>query len=86
MPIDLNKLRKIETPSPSQQAAGDGGGDVLVLLKMAGGAAPPDFVRVRGPIADGLYSAEIAAADLPRLDAHPAVESFSIAKPASRID
>ncbi|HZY48584.1 MAG TPA: hypothetical protein VFE64_02285 [Devosia sp.] len=85
MPIDLNKLQKIETPSPSQQA-GDKSGNVLVLLKMADGSAPPDFVRVRGPIADGLYSAEVAVADLPRLDAHPAVQSFSISKPASRID
>jgi len=81
MTIDLKSLRKLEAPSVSAQAREcDENERILVLIKLHPGAAPPTYIEPRGQISDQLFSSEILAADLPRLEADPAVESISLSR------
>lgn len=79
MAIDFKSLRKLETPSPSAALKGATGSDrVVVVVKMREGATRPAYVTERSRISSQLFTAEMTAADLPRLEAEPDVESVAL--------
>ena len=79
--MDYKSLKKLETPPPSAQSKPKGDEElVLVLVKLRKGAARPAYISPRSEITEQLFSAEIRAGDLARLDADPAVESVSISR------
>ena len=87
MPIKLSSLTKLETPAVSESArVRDDDERLMVLIKLREGAVPPDYVKARGKIASGMFSAEVRSADLVRLEKDPAVESMSVSRKVSIID
>ena len=81
MTINLASLQKLET-LPASEAAVPRANDepVVVLVKLRKGAFRPDYVRARGEISSQIFSAEMPASDLRRLEVDPAVESVSLAR------
>lgn len=81
MTIDLKSLKKLESlpASPSTRLADDET-SLLVLVKLRSGASCPDYVALRGGISECLFSAEITAATLGRLEADDAVESVAVSR------
>lgn len=81
MPKALPKLRKLQTPTASAQAHLELGEEgVLVLIKLREGAAPPDYVALRGRISERLLTVKVSTSELQRLEADPAVETFSVGR------
>jgi hypothetical protein len=81
MAIDLKLLRKLETLPASALAGGWEDADrLVVLVKIREGSCRPDYVTVRSNISQRIFSAEIQADDLRRLQADPSVESFSLSR------
>ena len=79
MPIDLKSLKKMETAEPSVQASPpDSAARLVVLVKLAKGAEKPDYLSPRAEIGPGIFSAEIEAGELERLESDPAIESVSL--------
>jgi hypothetical protein len=85
--MDLKSLRKLETLPSSAQAKPRGDDErVLVLVKLRDGAAQPSYVVPRARMGTGIFSAEVRAGDLSRLDSDPAVESMSLSRPLPVIE
>lgn len=81
MTIRLSSLSKLETVQASAQArAMDDSDRVVVLIKLREGAHHPSYVHIRKEFSSRLYSAELRANTLKRLETDPAVESFSISR------
>lgn len=80
MSIDLHNLKKLESLPASIQSQYDDHMRVLVLVKLRDGASCPDYVVVRGSMSDCLFSAEITAEDLWRLEADEAVVSITVSQ------
>jgi hypothetical protein len=78
MNIDLKSLRKLESLPTAQVADGDA--PLLVLVKLRDGAACPDYVTLRAGVSACMFSAEITAATLCRLEADDAVESVAVSR------
>ncbi|WP_376956558.1 hypothetical protein ABNQ39_07675 [Azospirillum sp. A26] len=82
MPIDLASLRKLESPSPSMLTQPlDDAQRVAVIVRLHANATAPDCLSSGRPIAPGIVTAEIAAADLAGLEADPAVRSIALSRP-----
>jgi hypothetical protein len=81
MPIDLKSLKKLESlPASAQVQDRNEHERLVVLIKLRLGASRPSFVAARSDISAQIFSAEIAASDLQRLEADPAVESVSLSR------
>lgn len=81
MPIDLKRLKKLESvPARTQAEPPAEGEKMVVLVKLRKGASRPDYVSPRAHISPDMFSAEIEATDLERLEADPGVESMSLSK------
>jgi hypothetical protein len=81
MPIDFKSLQKLETTSPSVSGKSlDSNARVVVLVKLRDGAKRPSFVTPRTQIAPRIFSAEISAGELQRLQTDPSVESMSLSQ------
>lgn len=81
MAIDLSKLRKLETPSASVQSRRPSDDEkMVVLVKLRQGFARPSYLVPRGEISAALFSTEVPASALQRIESDPAVESVSISK------
>jgi len=82
MTIDLKSLRKLESlPASAPTRLGeDDDASLLVLVKLRTGASCPDYVARRGELSDCLFSAEVTASTLVRLEADDAVESVAVSK------
>lgn len=81
MAIDLSKLRKLETPSASVQSRRPSGEDKLVVLvKLRQGSARPSYLTPRSEFSAALFSTEVPASTLQRIETDPAVESVSISR------
>lgn len=81
MAIDLSKLRKLEAPLVSVQSRRPSGDEkMVVLVKLRRGFARPSYLVPRGQISAALFSTEIPASALQRIESDPAVESIAIAK------
>lgn len=79
MAIDLSKLRKLETPSPSVQSRRPPEEErMVVLVKLRQGSARPGYLVPRSEISAALFSTEVPASTLQRIETDPAVESVSI--------
>lgn len=77
MPTDIKSLRKLEfSAAPLPQ----GKERVLVLVKLRSGAERPAYLSPRAEITPDMFSVEMAAEELVRLEADPAVESISLSK------
>lgn len=77
MPTDIKSLRKLEfSVAPLPQ----GNERVLVLVKLRSGAKCPPYLSPRAQITPEMFSVEMAAQELVRLEADPAVESVSLSK------
>jgi hypothetical protein len=82
MPIDFSSLKKVEgLPAFSQQPrhASNGlvrDGRVAVLVKLRQGEQRPSYLTPRAVFGPELFSAELDAEQLSRLDADPAIESI----------
>lgn len=81
MPFDFKSLQKLETPSPSVSAKGmDAGARLVVVVKTKEGAQMPSYVNVRSKISAQIFSGEMTAVDLPRLQADPSIESVALSQ------
>ena len=80
MAVDFKSFKKLETPAPSRQLGAQAEDLLTVLVKLRDGAVPPDYVSTRARITDGIFSAEIKAEDLARLEADPKVVSVSLSQ------
>lgn len=85
MSIDLSKLRKLELSPLSLQSPQRDDENVVILLKLKAGELRPSYVKLRMQISEDILSAELASADLARLEKDPAVESFSLSRALSAI-
>jgi hypothetical protein len=80
-------MKKLETVSPSVGAQPqDKDARVLVLIKLRPGAERPEYLVPRAEIAPGMFSAEVAAGDLERIESDPAVETMSLSRSVPLID
>lgn len=87
MSVDFKSLRKMETVPSSVQANPRSDNErVLVLVKIRKGFVRPPYVSPRAQIGTEMFSAEIRAGDLVRLENDPAVESMSLSRPLSNIE
>lgn len=83
MAIDLKKLRKLESlPASEFVRSRQEDERLVVLVKLRAGSARPEYVAPRGRISDRIFSVEIRAGELRRLEADPAVESVSMSRVA----
>jgi hypothetical protein len=81
MAIDLKSLKKLESLPASAQAGQRGDNErMLVLVKLRKGATQPSYVSARSEISAQMFSTEISAGDLARLEADPSVESVSLSR------
>jgi hypothetical protein len=79
MAINLSKLRKVETPSvQTQSRVLSDDESMVVLVKLHKGFGPPSYLEPRGSFSPELFSAEIPASILQRIESDPAVESVSV--------
>jgi hypothetical protein len=79
MPIDYKALKKLETLPASAQAMRDDE-RLLVLVKLRKDGRRPVGISARAEIGPQIFSAEIAAGELKRLETDPDVESVSISR------
>lgn len=81
MPIDYSSMKKLETVPPSVGAKPpEQDARVVVLIKLRPGAERPEYLVPRAEIAPGMFSAEVAAGDLERIESDPAVETMSLSR------
>jgi hypothetical protein len=81
MPIDFKSLKKLETAPPSVSGKPlDSNARIVVLVKLRDGAKSPSFVTPRTQITPRMFSAEINAGELQRLQTDPGVESMSLSQ------
>ena len=78
--MDLKSLKKLESMPAS---AGVSRGDderLLVLIKLREGAARPGYISPRAEMGPQIFSAEINAGQLARIESDPAIESVSVSR------
>jgi hypothetical protein len=85
MPIDLTSLRKLEG-APASAAAAPLEGIVRVLIKLREGFAHPAYLKPRAHYGPSIFSADIPAEQLPRLESDGAIETVSLSQRLDRID
>ena len=85
MPIDLHSLTKLENVPGSVQTQ-DPAARVVVLVRLHPGAERPAYIAPRAQIAPDLFSAEIPAGDLKRIENDPAVASMALSRTLPMID
>lgn len=87
MPIDFSSLRKMEAaPGATQARPPADDARVVVLVKLHSGAALPAFLTPRARIAPDMFSVEVAAGELARIEQDPAVASISLSRSLPMID
>lgn len=81
MSVDYKSLKKVEA-LPASSATGEPDDDdrLVVLVKLSAGAAEPSYMSPRARMGDRIFSAEVRARDLVRMEADPAVESVSVSR------
>ena len=85
--MDFKSLRKMETtPYSTQTSAGSSSELVSVLVKVKKGHAPPLYVLSRAQICDDMFSAQVQASDIDRLENDDAVDSISLSRPLPLIE
>lgn len=77
MPFDLRSLKKLDFSAAPAPVSGE---KVVVLVKLRAGAKRPDYITARADISSELFSAEMPADLLKRLEADPAVESVALSR------
>jgi hypothetical protein len=81
MSVDYESLKKLETVSPATAAAAPkDGGRLVVLVKLRDGAAEPSYLSPRARMGERMFSAEIAASDLARMESDPSIESVAVSR------
>lgn len=81
MAINLASLRKLETVPASELVHARGDEEhVVVLVRLRKGATRPEYVALRAEISPEIFSAEMPAGDLRRLERDPAVESVALSR------
>ena len=78
--MDLKSLKKLES-LPASAATSRGEDErLLVLVKLHKGAKRPSYIAARAQMGPEIFSAEIEAGQLARIQADPAIESVSISR------
>lgn len=81
MAIDFKSLKKLESLPASALAEPRGDDDrLVVLVKLREGATRPSYILPRANIGPEIFSAEIRASELPRIESDPTIESVSISQ------
>jgi len=81
MAIDFKSLKKLESLPASVQAEPHGDEDrLVVLIKVRQGADHPSYIVPRAKMGPDIFSAEIRAGDLSRIESDPAVETVSVSR------
>ncbi|PDT44744.1 hypothetical protein CO661_27020 [Sinorhizobium fredii] len=79
--MDLKSLRKMESLPPSMQVHSRSDDEtVVVIVKLRENVQFPSYVTPRAKISDRMFSAQMRAGDLVRLEKDPAVESMSLSR------
>jgi hypothetical protein len=77
--IDFKSLKKLESLTASAQAEPRSDDDrLVVLVKLREGATHPSYISPRARISSKIFSAEIRAGELARIETDPTIESVSI--------
>jgi hypothetical protein len=77
--MDLNKLKKLESPGP-RRAAGSEGGTVTAVIKVKRDGYRPAGVKVRGEISGSMFTAEFPEAKLAELEQDAEVASVALSR------
>lgn len=81
MAINLALLNKLETlPASGLASARADGERVVVMVRLRKGAKRPSYVAPRAEFSPELFSAEMPAGDLRRLELDPSVEAVSLSR------
>ena len=80
MPIDYKSFQKLESLPPSTQAATRHDDDLLVLVKIRANGVRPSYISPRAEIGPQIFSAQIKADLLQKLESDPNVETVSISQ------
>ena len=79
MPIDLSTLRKLESVPASSAARPRGDDDKLVVIvKLKPGSARPAYVSPRSEITKDMFTADIQASTLSKLEKDASVASVAV--------
>jgi hypothetical protein len=80
MAIDFKSLKKLESLPASVQAGIGNDERLVVLVKLREGASRPSYIVPRAQMGPDIFSAEIRAVDLSRIESDAAVESVSLSR------
>jgi len=87
MAVDFKSLKKLESLPAFALAEPRSDDDrLVVLVKLRDGATKPSYISPRAHIDSKLFSAEIRASDLARIESDPTIESVSISQRLPLID
>jgi hypothetical protein len=79
--MDFKFLKKLESLPPSALAKARNSDErLLVLVKLRKGASRPLYIVPRAQLGPEMFSSEILARDLERIESDPAVESVSVSQ------
>jgi len=81
MAVDFKSLKKLESLPASALAQPRGDDDrLVVLVKLRKGATKPSYISPRAHMGPQIFSAEIRASELARIESDPTIESVSISQ------
>ena len=87
MAVDLKSLKKLEALPPAAMAGAPGDDDrFMVLVKLREGAKQPAYILSRAKMGAKIFTGEILAKDLMRIDSDPDIVSVSLSRPLPLID
>ncbi len=79
MAVDLKSLKKLESlPASALSEPRSDSDRLVVLVKLREGAHQPSYISPRAHMGPQIFSAEICAGDLQRMESDPSIESVSV--------
>jgi hypothetical protein len=84
--VDFSSFKKVEGARRPGKSGAAKTGPVAVIVKLKEGAEQPAYLQARAKFGPRMFTAEIQAEQLERLENDPAVESVSPQKPLSGIE
>lgn len=79
MPIDLRSLKKLET-LPGSAATEAAEGRMTIIVRLHPGAERPDWIEPRALVGDDMFTAEVDATELERIEADPAIAAVALSR------
>ena len=80
MAVDLKSLKKLESLPASLCEPRSDDDRLVVLVKLRTGANQPSYLTPRAHMGPQIFSAEISAGDLPRMESDSSIESVSVTR------